>query len=180
MEGEAMKHKKLVIITVIVVVAMAIAASAAYALFTSSASTDPYTVSTGTANITLGLAGPQWSLASLVPASGPASSDARSETITVNNSGQTSLDMQLTATYNNVQASDGSYLSQVLDLQVVGPHGTWIGHLGDLGSLDLGAWGLGTANVTLTVWLDAAAGNPWQGWAGTPITFNFNGTQIVQ
>jgi hypothetical protein len=172
--------KKRVLIPLVVVVALAIGGAAAYAAFSASASTVPYNVSTGTATISLGLVGPEWSLANLVPASGPSSSNAQTETIAVTNSGQTNLDMALTATFNNIQASDGSYLGDVLDLQIVGPHNSWSGTFDQLNSFDLGTWGQGTANVTLTVWLNSGAGNAWQGWSGEPITFNFNGTQIVQ
>ncbi len=172
--------KKRVLIPLAVVVALAIGGAIAYAAFSTSASAGPYNVSTGTAGIQLSLVGPQWSLDGLVPASGPSSPNAQSETIAVDNTGNMNLDMQLTATFANIQAQDGSYLGDVLDVQVVGPHNSWSGSFNQLGSFDLGTWGQGTANVTITVWLNSGAGNAWQGWSGEPITFNFNGTQIVQ
>ena len=178
--------KKRFLIPLIVVAMLAIGAVAAYAAFSTTASTPAYASSTGDAHISLGLVGSQWDLSNLVPASGPTSPAARSETISVTNDGKTNLEINLTASFNNVQAGDGSYWGDVLDIQVAGPYGTWNGTLDQLNALngglgaDLGAWGQGAANVTLTVWLNSGAGNAWQNWSGTPITFNFNGTQNVQ
>jgi hypothetical protein len=171
--------RKRLIIGIVVVVACAIAAGAAYALFTSSTSSAANNLGTGNLPA-IGLNGAESTVANftgLIPANGPTSPSAKTETIQVTGDATMPLNIALSA------ASDwGAGITDYIDVQVVVNGGSPV-YYGNLTGLNvaLGQWGAGsTYPVTITVWLDVSAGNTLANLNGGHVTFTFTGTQVAQ
>ena len=178
-----MKHKKLLI--VLVVVAALAAGALAYAAFTSTASTDPYFVSTGTSGLDItGTHGwyPTGGLCDLMPAidgGGFGSDYARELHVCLENNGATDFqNIALSASLTSNPRDVGS----VLMVAVKGPDDVVQGPFSVdqfiSGSVNLGPLAEGDSiQVCIAVWLDQNAGDQFQGLEIDPgLTFIFTGT----
>jgi hypothetical protein len=178
--------KKRVLIPLAIVVALAIAAVSAYAAFSGSVATGNSAVATSAVPaITLNSQGSgaiALTFANIVPASGPSSPTAVSQTVLV--TGDPTMGLNVAMTTSSPGWYGDSSVANDIQVQISGdPNGVQTTTLWGLlnGSVPLGTWSpTGSANVTITMWLPANAGNGDAGQGASDVVFTFTGTQIVQ